>query len=172
MLRLLGSSVIIFSCGLIGMFAARNYSQRPEELRHLQSALQMLVTEITYAATPMMEALRSIAARSDKRVAILFEYVLAELGSNPGCTAHEAWERALQKFYIRTALSKSDLSILSNLGKALGISDRQDQTRHLHLAIEHLGAEMISARNEASKYVKLCNYIGFLGGLVLVLLLY
>jgi len=172
MLRLVGSSVIIFGCGLIGMYTAHNYSQRPEELRHLQSALQMLVTEITYAATPMAEALRSIAARSDKRVSILFEYILAEFSSNPGCTANEAWEKALQKFYIRTTLAKGDLAILSNLGKALGISDRQDQTRHLHLAIEHLGAEIISARNDASKYVKLWNYIGFLGGLVVVLLLY
>lgn len=172
MLRLAGSLVIIFGCGLIGMFNARNYSQRPEELRHLQSALQMLVTEITYAATPMAEAFRSIAARCDKRVSILFEYILAELGSCPGCTAHEAWEKALRKFYIRTTLAKSDLAILSNLGKALGISDRQDQTRHLLLAIEHLGVEIQSARDDASKYVKLWNYIGFLGGLVVVLLLY
>lgn len=171
MLKLMGSLVIILGCGLLGMLVARNYSLRPADLRSLQTALQMLETEINYAATPLAEALRSLAARCEKRVQPLFEYVLAELRDTPGCTAYEAWERALKRFYPQTALLKSDLVILSNLGKVLGTSDRQDQTRHLRLAIEQTGAEIARAQNEAARHVKLWNYLGFLGGLVIVLLL-
>lgn len=172
MFKLAGALVIILSCGLTGMLIARTYSLRPAELRSLQTALQMLETEISYAATPLAEALHSLAARSDRLVAPLFGYVLTELRTTPGCTAHEAWEKALKRFYPQTSLRKSDLVILSNLGKALGISDRQDQARHLRLAREQIGAELSQAQNEALKHVKLWNYLGFLGGLVIVLLLY
>ncbi|MEW6424231.1 MAG: stage III sporulation protein SpoIIIAB [Bacillota bacterium] len=172
MLKLVGALVIILSCGLIGVMIARSYSLRPADLRNLQAALQMLETEINYAATPLAEALRSIAARADKRVTPLFASALAELRTTPGCTAREAWEKALKTFYPQTALLKSDLAILSNLGRALGISDRQDQTRHLRLAIDQIGAEIDRAQNEAARHVKLWNYLGFLGGLIIVLLLY
>lgn len=172
MLKLMGSLVIIFSFGLIGVFIARSYALRPEELRSLQAALQMLETEIAYAATPLADALLSLSARADQRVRPLFAYALKELSATPGCTAQEAWDKALKNFYPQTALTKSDLVILGNLGRALGISDRQDQVRHLRLASEQIGAEIARAQNAAFKYVKLWNYLGFLGGLVLVLLLY
>jgi stage III sporulation protein AB len=172
MLKLISSLLIITSCGLIGVLIARNYSLRPDELRSLQVALEMLETEIAYAATPLAEALQSLAARADKRLSPLFEYILIEFRSTPGCTAQEAWAKALKNFYPQTALRKSDLVILSNLSRALGISDRQDQTKHLRLAIKQVGAELARAQNDALKHVKLWNCLGFLSGMVIVLLLY
>lgn len=172
MLKLLGSIVVILTGGLAGMTIARSYSLRPVELRCLQSALQMLETEITYAATPLAEALGLVAARADKRVAPLFEQTRAELLSMSGCTAGEAWENALRKFYPTSALLTCDFSILRSLGSALGISDSRDQSKHLRLAMEQIGMEISRAENNAFRHVKLWNYLGFLGGLVIVLLFY
>lgn len=172
MLKLLGSIVVILTGGLTGMTIARSYSLRPSELRSLQSALQMLETEITYAATPLAEALEVVAVRSDSRVAPLFEQTREGLVSMTGCTASEAWESALQKFYPRSTLINSDFSILRSLGRALGISDSRDQRKHLQLAMEQIGMEISKAESNALKHVKLWNYLGFLGGLVIVLLFY
>lgn len=172
MFKIFSASVIILGAGLAGILISRNYSRRPVELRCLQSSLQMLETEITYAATPLPEALQKVAARSDKSVAGLFERTCAELLLMSGCTAGEAWEKSLVEFYPKSALLPSDLVILRSLGGALGISNCQDQSKHLRLAMEQLGIEMVKADDAASRNVKLWNYLGFLGGLVIVLLLY
>ena len=89
-----------------------------------------------------------------------------------GYTAAEAWYKALDKYYAISALRERDVLILKNLGNALGISDRQDQSKHLRLAAEQLKMECSRAEEEAKRNVKLCNYMGFCGGLALVLLIY
>ncbi|KUK81824.1 MAG: Putative thioredoxin [Pelotomaculum thermopropionicum] len=82
---------------------------------------------------------------------------------------------------ILLGLAKSELGqgnpfdsllILRNLGSSLGISDRDDQIKHLHLAMEQIRAETVAAEEEAARNVKLWSYLGFLGGLLLVLVLY
>jgi stage III sporulation protein AB len=61
---------------------------------------------------------------------------------------------------------------LRSLGSSLGISDRADQIKHLTLAMEQIKLENIKAEDEAARNVKLWNYLGFLGGLVIVMILY
>lgn len=172
MLKILACLVIISAGGICGMLVARGYSLRPVELRSLKSALQMLETEITYAATPLAEAFGLVAARTDNRLAPLFEETRKELLSMSGCTAKEAWEKALLRFYPQSSLIGCDISILRSLGGALGISDSSDQSKHIRLAMEQIGAEMKKAEISALQHVKLWNYLGFLGGLVIVLIFY
>jgi stage III sporulation protein AB len=172
MLKLLGAAMVVMASGLSGMAVAGNYSRRPGELRALRAALQMLETEIAYGATHLPEALEQVAGRSDSRVAPLFRQAAAELSSMSGITAAEAWDRSLGGYYRGTALKQQDHSILKNLGSSLGISDREDQIKHLSLAMEQLGAETNRAEEEAARNVKLWSYLGFLGGLMVVLILY
>jgi stage III sporulation protein AB len=172
MLKILGCALILLAGGGAGMTMAGHYARRPRDLRSLQAALKMLETEITYTATPLPEALGRVAERAGPRLAPLFNRAREELLSPSGRTAREAWESALKAFYPTSALVPSDLAVLRQLGPALGISSVQDQSKHLHLAMEQLGVEMARAEEEASRYVRLWNYLGFLGGLALVLMLY
>ena len=171
MLKLLGSVIIVVSCGLAGLLKARTYIRRPNELRCLQSALQILETEISYAASPLAKAFHSVAVCCEKNVASLFRSASRELLSMSGQTAGEAWNKALAVFYPQTALTQSDLSILRNFGSTLGISDREDQIKHLRLTQEQLKAETEKAEEEAGRNVKIWNYFGFFGGIVAVLIL-
>jgi len=172
MLKLVGAVMVVAASGLSGLAVAENYSRRPKELRSLRSAFQILETEVAYSATCLPEAFQQVSGRCDKTSALLFSGAAAELSSKSGITAAEAWERALEKYYPRTALKSGDLSILRNLGGSLGISDREDQIKHLRLAMEQINAETISAEDEAARNVKLWSYLGFLAGLLVVLLLY
>ncbi|OPY57526.1 MAG: stage III sporulation protein SpoAB [Pelotomaculum sp. PtaU1.Bin035] len=172
MLKLVGATMVVIASGLSGLAVAGNYSRRPKELRSLRSALQMLETEVAYGVTYLPEALGQVSARCDKNVTLLFSETAAALSSMSGITATEAWETALEKYYPGTALNERDRSVLHNLGASLGISDRQDQIKHLHLAMEQIDNETAGAEEEAARNVKLWSYLGFLGGLVLVLLLY
>ncbi len=169
MLKLIGALLIISGCGYAGFTIAKKYRNRPRELHYLRSALQMLETEIAYGATPLPDALELVAARCAKEVAELFSQTREALLSGEGVTAGEAWERALKKFYTHSAINAGDAAILRALGMSLGISDREDQIKHLHLAQEQLKIEIAKAEEEAAKNVKLYNYLGFLGGLSIVI---
>ncbi|MEW6065423.1 stage III sporulation protein AB [Desulforamulus profundi] len=171
MLKFLGAAAVVFSCTLIGMTVASSYSRRPGEIRSLLNALQMLETEVSYGATPLPEALTHVAERCDPRVAPLFSRTGEELMTMRGITAREAWETALNQYYPKSALTRADRGILLELGNSLGVSDREDQVKHLVLAKEQLKLEQTKAEEASLKNTKVYNYLGFLGGLTIVLIL-
>jgi len=172
MLKLIGALLLVAGGGAAGMLMAREYFRRPPELKSLLSSLQMLETEIIYSATPLAEALERVAAGSDKGVAGFFRRAARELGAGAGCTAGEAWEKALAWYYTVNSLSGREMSILSSLGRALGISDREDQRKHLKLACEQLKREIARAEEEAAKNGRMWNYLGFCGAMAAAIILY
>ena len=120
----------------------------------------------------MPEALARVAGNCDRLVEPLFSRAAAEFAASTGITAANAWENALIHYYPGTALKPQDLSILRSLGSSLGRSDREDQVKHLHLAMEQIKSAMAGAEEEAARNVKLWSYLGFLGGLITVLVIY
>jgi stage III sporulation protein AB len=164
--------LVVAGGGLAGLAVARRYARRPAELRQLQSALQMLETEITYASTILPDALGGVASRCDRSVAVLFTAAREELLSMQGDTAAEAWEKALLRFYPDSNLTSADLAVLRTLGGVLGISDGRDQAKHLSLAREQLQSQIARADRDAAGNVKLWSYLGFLGALAVVILIY
>ncbi|ABO49592.1 stage III sporulation protein AB [Desulforamulus reducens MI-1] len=171
MLKIIGAAVVVFFCTLIGMTVASGYSRRPGEIRALLNALQILETEIAYGATPLPDAMTSVAERCDPRVALLFSRAGTELMSMRGITAREAWQTALSQYYPKSSIAKTDRAILVELGTSLGMSDREDQIKHLVLAKEQLKLEHAKAEEASLKNTKVYHYLGFLGGLTVVLIL-
>ncbi|KJS14183.1 MAG: stage III sporulation protein AB [Peptococcaceae bacterium BRH_c8a] len=172
MIKLIGAILLVSACGYAGWHVSRSYARRPVELRQFMTALQMLETEITYAATPLPDALSGIAERVDARVSSFFAHAAKELQTTRGTSARQAWSAALDRYRTGSTLDRGDLGILNSLGHNLGISDRDDQAKHLRLTLEQLKMAQARAEETASKNVKLWNYVGLLGGLIIVLALY
>ncbi|MFZ5647832.1 MAG: stage III sporulation protein SpoIIIAB [Bacillota bacterium] len=172
MIKFIGALLLVAAGGAAGMTVARQYAKRPGELKALLSSIQMLETEITFAATPLAEALERIAEGSEPAVADFFRRAAHELRPVNGRTAGEAWEKAMDRLYSASSLSKRDMHILAGLGRAIGISDRDDQAKHLKLACEQLKMEIARAEEEASKNTRMWNYMGFCGALAAAIILY
>lgn len=172
MLKLIGGLLVISATGVAGWRVARGYARRPVELRQFMAALQVLETEITYVATPLPDAFSRLAEQVDQPAAAFFRQVAGELRSSRGISARDAWNQALAEYFPWSALSRSDLGILRGLGNSIGLSDREDQGKHLRLAAEQLKMALAAAEDQAAKNVKLWNYLGLLGGLLVVLALY
>lgn len=164
MFEVAGALILIGSAGALGLLVARDYARRPYELRAVHSALNLLETEIVYAAAPLAEALEQVGARAEKCVSGLFLKARAELGAGAGITAQEAWECALTQYQANSHLRPEDVVVLEGVGKVLGTSDRQDQARHLRAARERLHALIQKAEDEARRNVRLWAYLGFFGG--------
>ncbi|UVI32283.1 stage III sporulation protein SpoIIIAB [Paenibacillus spongiae] len=173
MVKLIGAVLILFAGTMIGFHQASRFAARPRQIRQLIQALQRLETEIGYGYTPLPEAVTSSAAHLPEPVAGLLQSVsrlLAE-GEREGKTFRECWEEALTMHWPGTAMKNAEQSALIRLGSALGISDRDDQVKHLRLAVQQLKAEEDAARDDQSRYEKMCKSLGVLVAALVVILI-
>lgn len=176
-LKLAGSLMVVLATSLLGHQIAAAYARRPQQLRLLRTALQMLETEVIYARSLLPEALEMVAARLDGHgpgsdpVARLFLYCRDELRRGEGLTGAEAWAKAVEKIFAQTALKPGDREILLAFGTYLGASDKEDQIKHLRLVHAQLAQEEATAWEERQKNSRLYHYLGVSAGLIVVLTL-
>ncbi|BAU27416.1 stage III sporulation protein AB [Aneurinibacillus soli] len=173
MLKLMGAALIIAASTLIGMLLARRIAKRPTHIRQLRAALTLLETEIVYGATPLQEALGTIAQRVGGEAAgPLFRRAASLLAEEPELSTAECWRQAVQESWSATAMHDAERDVTLQLGAMLGRSDREDQRKHIQLAVINLENEEQTARDNQRRYEKMYRSLGVLGGLLLVILLY
>lgn len=172
MIKAIGICMTLAACGTMGMTWAGVYEKRPRQLAAIDSALQLLETEIIYGATPLKDAMFRISQSCEPEISGLFKHTALELDKMEGVTAGEAWSQAVQAYRQETALNDNDFKILKRFGASLGISDREDQAKHLELTRSQLKMAAAQAESAAKKNSAMFRYMGFLGGLFLVLILY
>ena len=172
MIKALGICMTLAACGTMGLTWAGVYEKRPRQLAAIDSALQLLETEIIYGATPLKDAMVRLSQSCEPEISGLFKHTALELGKMEGVTAGEAWSQAVKAYQQESALSDTDFKILKRFGASLGISDREDQAKHLELTRSQLKMAAAQAESAAKKNSAMFRYMGFLGGLFLVLILY
>ncbi len=171
-MKLIASIMIITASTLWGMNKALRYSKRVSELRQLQQAFKLLETEIIYGFTPLAEAFLHISQRHIGPIGKLFNQMGSGLNENGDLTTGQLWELTLNRIWSETALKKGDREILHQLGAQLGETDRQDQIKHIQLALRMLESEEMDALHEQKTYASMYRNLGVLGGLLLVILMY
>lgn len=172
MLKLLGSVIILAASTMGGLYFAKRYSDRPRELRILQQALLMLETEIVYGVVPLNLAMKHIGDRVSGSIRMVFREMSKNLQELDGASTFECWKLAINKYFHLTALKLQDKEILMQFGLTLGISDREDQMKHIKLTIQNLATEELLAREDQKQYEKLSKSLGVLLGLLIVILIY
>jgi stage III sporulation protein AB len=172
MVKVIGAVLILFSASMVGWHIGRYYAYRPIQLRALIVALQMLETEIVYGLTPLHRAFAKVGNRVAEDVGKLFLLAADLLVSEKAQSAEDSLGQAMQKQWPQTALRKQERDVLASLGQVIGSSDREDQQKHLRLAVTHLRGLEEEARAEQAKYEKMYKSLGFLGGLLVVILMF
>lgn len=171
MIKLLGAIIIIVATTWTGFEAARHFSERPKQLRALRSALQSLEAEIMYGHTPLHEASRRLAEQLSNPLASFFESFARKL-TDTETTVKEAWETCLKEVWKATALKQGEFEIMKQFGETLGRHDRFSQQKHIMLTLSHLEREEADAIDRQAKYEKMVKSLGFLSGLLLIILLF
>ncbi|MGG0716534.1 stage III sporulation protein SpoIIIAB [Robertmurraya massiliosenegalensis] len=170
MMKMIGAIVIIVATTWTGFEASRHLNERPRQLRLLKSALQSLEAEIMYGHTPLHEASRRIAAQMNKPLSFFFETFAKKL-TNTETTVRDAWEESLKEIWKLTALKQGEFEIMKQFGETLGRHDRASQQKQIQLTLTHLEREELDAYDRQAKYEKMVKSLGFLSGLLLVILL-
>ncbi|WP_070120709.1 stage III sporulation protein SpoIIIAB [Bacillus marinisedimentorum] len=169
-MKLIGAVFILLASTWTGIEASRKLSMRPRQLRQLKSALQTMEAEVIYGHAPLNEIFRTLSVQTPKPLSWLFERFAKRLESGQ-YNAAEAWIDSLEETRPFTALQKGELEILKQFGESLGRHDREQQQKQIQLALAHLDREEVEARSVQSKYESMMKSLGFLAGLLLIILL-
>ncbi|WP_026693553.1 stage III sporulation protein SpoIIIAB [Peribacillus kribbensis] len=170
MLKLVGAAFIIFATTWTGYGIARGFAERPRQLRQLRSSLQALEAEIMYGQTPLREASMKLSRQLPAPLSLFFETFGHKLESS-GTTVKDSWTDSLQEVWKLLSLKRGEYEILSQFGETLGKQDRMNQQKQILLALTHLEREEKEALDRQNKYEKMIKSLGFLSGLLLVVLL-
>lgn len=170
MMKLLGAALIIVATTWTGFEAARHLNERPRQLRQLKSALQSLEAEIMYGHTPLHEAARRLSSQLTKPISWFFDTFAKKL-TNSETTVRDAWEQSLKEIWKMTAFKQGEFEIMKQFGETLGRHDRHSQQKQIMLTLSHLEREEIDAYEKQAKYEKMVKSLGFLSGLLLIILL-
>lgn len=166
-----GFGLVLLASSAWGWLRAAELARRPTVLRILRSALQALESEIAFGAAPLPEAFARIARFYPDPAAVLFATAAAALDPPRSLGAAAAWEEALAAAARSAALGADDVAVLRALGPYLGATDRDDQVRHLRLAMARLEAAEAAARDLDQRWGRLYRYGGVLVGAFIGLLL-
>lgn len=170
MLKLAGAVFIILSTTWMGFEYSKTFSERTKQIRQLMFALQSLEAEIMYGFSPLNQASARIASQTPGPVSTLFAGFSDRLMKGEE-TASKAWEESLNGIKQMTSLKQGELEVLKQFGETLGLHDRESQQKHIRLTLAHLEAEEKEAGIAQGKYEKMVRSLGFLSGLLLILIL-
>ncbi|WP_338470223.1 stage III sporulation protein SpoIIIAB [Niallia sp. XMNu-256] len=170
MIKLAGALLILIATTWTGFEIAKQLTERPRQLRTLKTALQSLEAEIMYGQTPLHEASRRLSQQLTAPINEFFAKFSRKLSENE-TTVRDAWEESLKEIWGRTALKKGEFEIMKQFGETLGRHDRISQQKQILLTLTHLDREETEAREKQVRYEKMVKNIGFLSGLLLIILL-
>ena len=170
MIKIMGAILILAITTWGGFEFSKTYSNRTRQLRHFRNSLQALEAEIMYGHVPLSEAAARLSKQMPKPVARFWGDFAAKLGEQDA-TVKAAWEQSLKASGPFLALRKAELEILAQFGETLGRHDRFQQQKQIILAMTHLEREEEEAVQSQLKYEKMVKSLGFLSGLLLIILL-
>lgn len=172
LLKLIGAMCVILAGTAAGLFQANQLALRQRQIRQAIHALERLETEIAYGGTPLPRALASLAETTPAPLSGLFGKAADRLLQENGPSLFECWEQAIALSWNQTALKQPEREIFLRLGAVLGTSDRDDQRKHLRLAISQLLAEEKVAAEDCKTYGSMWRSLGLLSGILVVILMY
>lgn len=172
MIKVVGATIIITGTALIGFLMDKFEVYRMNDLQNLKRALVFLKGEIDYMITSLPVAMEQVGSKIELGIGKIFTYAGESMKRKSGFSAEQLWEEAVELNCNHTYLSKGDKKNLLLLGSALGYLDKEMQKRNIDLLIIYLEDEIKKLVLHHQKNGRLYKSLGFLGGLLIVILLY
>ncbi|NLY56291.1 MAG: hypothetical protein GX058_07260 [Firmicutes bacterium] len=168
--KMLGALIIISTSSEIGRRWAKTVELPVQILTDLIFALQGLETEISYALNPLQQAARRVAAGAQtSAVAGCFNHFADSLSERYESSS-KLWLTTVETVLAKYPLAEKDLQLIGRLGDQLGLTNRDDQVKHIRQVRIALEASLAQAKEQCERYQGLYRKIGVTIGLAVVLL--
>lgn len=172
LLKLLSSLTIIISSSLLGVYYSKFYIDRVNNLIHFQHCIQILETEILYAANPLPEALKEVYKKGNKKVSFVFNEISKHLINSRNSNVYDGFINVVSILKDDFCFKEQDIEIILSFGRNLGASNRVDQEKYFKMVLLQLSNQQKEAELEKVKSVRMYKSLGVLIGFGIVLALY
>lgn len=170
-IKLIGCVIIVISSSMLGIAYGSKFKDRYYNLILLHNCIQILETEIIYAANPLPEALTNVYHKGNKKISYIFEDIRKYLISDKNNNVLDSFINVLHKYKKDICINNEDIEVLLSLGRVLGTSDRIDQEKHIKTVLVQLKSREKEAELLMGKNEKLYKSLGVLSGLALSIIL-
>ncbi|MFG6121336.1 MULTISPECIES: stage III sporulation protein SpoIIIAB [Thalassobacillus] len=169
-MKWIGALLLLAATTWVGFEVARKFKQRPRQIKQWKHALQILESEMVYGQTPLLEACSYLSKQLQEPISWFFREV-ASTKHKGGVDFSQVWTEELDRHWVYTSLGENEKEILKQFGQTLGQQDLIHQRKQVQLALSHLDRELEEALSIYHQYNKTVKGLGFLTGLLIVLLL-
>lgn len=150
----------------IGYLWSKRYSERVEELKELQTALNLLETKIKFTYEPLPEIFSQMGEMLKGRLGELFQHIAVLVKKT---TVEEAVQSAIETTPLN--LKEEDKKIIKDLSKVLGKTAKEGQVSQIELSLTFLSSQLKKAEKEELKNVKLYKTLGATVGMAFAIIL-
>lgn len=169
-MKLIGAILLISATSYIGFDISKKLSSRTKELRMFIYSLQMIEAEMTFSHQSLRQIFIQVKEKTEGPVASFYER-LAEHLKKPITYFYSLWNDELNLLKQQSTLKESELTILQQFGKNIGNHTIEQQKKQIKLTIYYLQKQLDEAIEQKNKYDRTVKSLGFLVGLLIVLIL-
>ncbi|KGX90900.1 stage III sporulation protein AB [Pontibacillus halophilus JSM 076056 = DSM 19796] len=168
-MKWIGALILLCATTWGGFEFARRLRERPKQIRQLKNALQVMEAEILYGQAPVIEACEKVATQVPAPLCFFFDDFSKQL-KECSSSLSSVWEERMKHYWPISSLGDGEREIMRQFGQTLGQHDFTSQQKHIRLALSHLERELEEALEQQKRYGTMVKSLGFLLGLLLVLL--
>src|SRR5690625_1985412 len=168
-MKWIGAILILFTCTWVGLDIGKNYKRRPKQLKELLHALQMMEAEMVYSKEPIQSVLFQLSKQITPPLNQIFSSIAVELEQSHK-SLQDIWTTIVNNKWSQTAMGSKEKEIMIQFGQSLGVHNLEQQQKQIHLAKLHLQRELNDASDDEKKFASLFRTLGFLTGLLLMLI--
>lgn len=170
MMKLIGSILFITACSWVGFDVSKQLNKRAHELRSFIYSLQLIEAEMAYSRHTLKDIFLNVKRKTEGEVASFYGR-LAERLKKPVTHFDTLWHDELTLLKKRSTLKDNDIHILSQFGKNIGNHTIEEQKKQIILTVFYLQKQLDEAIDQKNKYDRTVKSLGFLFGLLIVLIL-
>lgn len=165
MLKWIGCILIIGASSGIGFAKSNDLQSHLNELEEIKKLFYLLRSELQYTRAPFAEVFEKIGKKTKEPYGTWLLDLCERLQRKGFGSFWEIWCLSITENLQNTSLKEDELEELKNVGKNL------EYMESLDLYIEQLEYKITNTREAYRSKRKLCQSMGIMGGIFLVILL-
>jgi len=165
MLKILGTVLILLASAGIGFSKSLDMYEHLRQLQELHKLFQYIRSELQYTRAPFAEVFEKIGRKANPPFDSWLFVLASRLQKKGTGSFCEIWKETIQEKLQECRLCEEEFEELKQIGKSLEYMESID------LYIEQLEYKIEHTREEYKTKKKLCQSMGIMGGIFLVILL-
>ena len=170
MMKWIAGVVVILGCGYLGIAYAGTIESRIRQLETLEQMLSQLEFNMVFLLQPFPQAVKLVAESYTGSMSRFFSRVADGMMQSPELSPEKVFLTVLEKT-PRVRFQGEECEILRDFFRHTGQGDKEGARDGIRMTAAKLRLVRESVEKDREKDGKLWRSIGFLGGILIVLLL-